>query len=193
LEAEMKLGDVAVIIGMVGGITGTILGIYNTVIQRRNSRPRLKVIMEAKFLVVGAINSEPLICIEVQNVGDKPVRLFYPRLLIKEHRSQIMLDPTFAQSNVEFPKDLEPGQSFTTMVEKRVLGQSMKLQGSTGKIRIRPIVTDGINRLYKGKHMVFDIDEAVKIERQAPFPLFRQRDELMKRAFELVGKPPIDE
>jgi hypothetical protein len=143
-----------------GAVLSTILALFGAIrwfLERREKRPRIQVTTKLGFSTVPGMpgTSDYLIYFEAANVGERPVTLNVPYLLLPDGRNLWLIE---AQRFVPLPHELLPGKNFMVWEELRELARSLSGQGFSGEIKVVCMFKDAVGNSYKSKPMSFDVD-----------------------------------
>ncbi len=158
-------------------VVALVFSVYTFCVQRRDKRPRLKVTaredvavttrMQGTFLLgVGmkrdeagkpAGAGEPIICLEVANVGEKTVRVVEVKL-VQPSGAYMRLGSMGAER--PFPPRVEPGDSTRCWIGLGEVTDIVRTGGASGRIRLTFEAKDALGYVHKGTITV-DTDEWV--------------------------------
>src|SRR5215211_6798080 len=135
---------------LVAGLVGSGLGVYNSYIHRRDKRPRLKVTarediavttrMQGTLLLGTAMKrngggqpagaGEPVVCLELANLGEKIARVVEVRM-VQPSGAYMILGSMGAEW--PFPPVIEPGDSTRCWIGLGKVTDILRVRGVTGK------------------------------------------------------------
>jgi hypothetical protein len=143
-----------------GAVLSTILALFGAIrwfLERREKQPRIQVTTKLGFSTVPGMPgiSDYLMFFEAANVGERPVTLNIPCLLLPDGRYLWLLR---AERHEAFPHELLPGRSCMLWEELKGLARSLSEQGFSGEIKVVCIFKDAVGNSYKSKRMSFDVD-----------------------------------
>jgi hypothetical protein len=143
-----------------GAVLSTILALFGAIrwfLERSEKRPRIQVTTNLGFSTVPGTpgTSDYLIYFEAANVGERPVTLNKPCLILPDGRYLWLLG---AQGVEAFPHELLPGKNCTVWEELREVAMSLSKEGFSGEIKVVCMFRDAVGNSYKSKPMSFGVD-----------------------------------
>ena len=146
-----------VIITLIIAIIGVIVSIYSVWNARQQNKREVKVSLRYGALLLA--RPLPRVILSAKNTGNKTVTLSSMGLILprKENNYFIPHHPD-TMGLVTFPHDLKDGKNCDVYLEPKNLAEELRLEGFSGKIKVKGFYRDAIGRKYKSKSFTFNID-----------------------------------
>jgi hypothetical protein len=168
---------ISIVVSSLVALFGVGLSVYTLYAQRRDKRPRLKVTatediavttrMQGTLLLGVAMRrndagkpdgaGEPVVCLELANLGEKIARVVEVRM-VQPSGAYMILGSMGAER--PFPPVIEPGDSTRCWIGLGKVTDILRTRGVTGKVRLRFEVNDALGYVHKDE-MVIDTEEWV--------------------------------
>jgi len=141
-------------------VLSTILAVFGGIrwfLERREKQARVHVSTKLGFSTTPGMpgTSDYLIFFDAANVGERPVTLNKPCLILPDGRYLWLVG---AQGIEPFPHELLPGKSCTVWEELREVAASLSREGFSGEIKVVCMFRDAVGNSYKSKPMSFGVD-----------------------------------
>jgi len=137
-----------------------ILATFTFVMNRREKRRPLKVIVSMGLPIRGPDVGDPQIFIRASNIGTRPITLNVPKLVLPSGDQLVLLR---SSSDVDFPCELADGQSCAAWTDARELARQLKFeQRLGGQIKLVGVFEDSAAQTYRSTPYGFNVTEWAK-------------------------------
>lgn len=134
---------------------GAVLATYNLVAKWRESHTSLALSISFGVVGQGAQVSDTQVITEIANPTDKTVTINLPIIELPTKRNFVS---TWPSCRVTFPYEVLPGKKCTVWIAAKELAAFLMKDGLAGKVQVRAMVRDPLERKHRSKKFGFDID-----------------------------------
>jgi hypothetical protein len=155
----VSLSDLATFLTAIVAFAGLILSVYNFYVDRKDKSTRLVAKISNGFLTNGPESSDLMILLEIENHGQKPVKIEAAEIMWKK-KKMVFFGGIEGTNRVPF--ELQSGDKaiFWTPIKK--VAWSLKEQGCKKKESIKACFRTALSSEFTSKSFTIDINEWTK-------------------------------
>ena len=141
-----------------------VLSTINLILGLKARKPEIIVKMkEGHILDSAGQKSEQMVFLSALNRAHRTIKLMYPAILLPDKTYLLIPNPL---SKWTFPCELPSEDKCDTWTSVSYLAGELRKHGLTGKVELVGVFFDLVDRAYKSKPLVFDIDEQKDAQKQ---------------------------
>jgi hypothetical protein len=148
------------VITAIVAVYGALLSTWNVLSTNREKRRRVKVRVSYGFATYGSTLGPNGILITAQNIGHQPITLNSAGIRLPDGRTVIALNSIEAP----LPQELAGGKSHNSLIEVKVLAETMQRLGFSGMVRVVGFYRDALGKAHESSGLKFDVAAGLRSE-----------------------------